>query len=366
MSKENLKFYQVKDNISVYNFKANGSFSKVKDIAEGSFGKVILVQKNNKSNYRDSKYFAIKINKRFRLLSKKKNLNNLQENKIEEETDKPKELNFIEIREMALMKTFKHENVLNLIEIHFDKPNRETWMLMDYIPTDLAEFFKENAKNPKVMNETFFKNISKQILSGVNYLHENMVIHRDLKLENILYDSDHNVVKIGDFGLSRKFDYEINNEYTNVGTPAYQPPELILGSAHYSSSFDIWSVGCILVAICTGKILFGAQNSLLGDNNSKAEDNNSLGILKLIIKIFGTLNDKNLPGFKTYPNSGILKNLTETKGFGLIKYIEDNQLFHFENGNFYDLIEKMLCIDPLKRISAKECLEHPWFNVSNI
>jgi len=366
MSKEKLKYYKVNDNISVYNFKVNGPLSKVKTLAEGSFGKVILAKKMNESNPWNSKYFAIKINKRFRLLSKKKDLNNLKENKIENETDKPKDLNFIETREVIFMKKFKHENVLNLIEFYIDKKSHETWILMDYIPTDLGQFFEENSKNKNVMNENFFKNISKQILRGVNYLHEIMIIHRDLKLENILYDSEHNVVKIGDFGLSRLFDYEVNNKYTNVGTPAYQPPELLLGLDHYSTSFDIWSVGCIFVAICTGKILFGEKNSLLVDTNSQIKDNNSLGVLKFIIKIFGTLNDKNLPGFNNYPNSGILKNLTETKGIGLINYIKAHQLFHFENDNFYDLIQKMICIDPIKRISAKECLEHPWLKDFNI
>lgn len=366
MSKENFKYYQANDNISVYNFKVNGPLSKVKNLAAGSFGKVILVQKKNKSNPGDSKYFAIKINRRFRMFSKKKGLNNLQEGKTKKETDKPKELNFIEIRELIFMKKIKHKNVINLKEFYIDKKNRETWILMDYIPTDLGQFFKENAKNPNIMNENYFKNISKQIISGVNYLHENMIIHRDLKLENILYDSDNNIVKIGDFGLSRQFDYEIDNKYTNVGTPAYQPPEIILGLSHYSTSFDIWSVGCILVAICTGKHLFGNRNSLLNESNSKVEDNNSLGVLKLIIKIFGSINDKNLPGFKNYPNSRILKNLAEVKGIGLINYIKKNQLFDFENDNFYNLIEKMLCIDPIKRISAEECLKHSWFNDVNI
>lgn len=365
MSEANLEYFKVNDNISVYNFKANGPFLKVKTLAEGSFGKVILVQKSDKIEPGDSKYFAVKINKRFKIISKKKDLINFQEDRTKKENDKPKELNFIEIRELIFMKKLKHKNVMNLKESYIDKKSRETWILMDYIPTDLGLFFKENKENPDVMNEIFFKNISKQILSGVNYLHENMIIHRDLKLENILYDSDNNVAKIGDFGLSRQFDYEIDNEYSNAGTPSYQPPELILGLTHYSTSFDIWSVGCILVTICTGKHLFGGKNSLLGESNSKAGDNNSLGVLKLIIKIFGSLNDKNLSGFKNYPNSGILKDLTETKGFGLINYIKKYKLFDFENSNFYNLIEKILCIDPIKRISAKECLEHPWFNDVN-
>ena len=88
-----------------------------------------------------------------------------------------------------------------------------------------------------------------------------------------------NLSKLDD-KIKLKFDYEVNNKYTNVGTPAYQPPELLLGLDHYSTSFDIWSVGCIFVAICTGKILFGEKNSLFGDRNSQVKDNNSLGVLK--------------------------------------------------------------------------------------
>ena len=359
MSKGKIKFYQVNDKNTYYKFRKN-IYIKKRTLGEGSFGKVILVERVNPSEPNDSKCFALKISKRFRKCSK------ISSASKKDEDEKPKELNFIEIRELTIMKKIKHPNVINLEEFNLCREEREVWILMDYVPTDLGKFYAKNKDNKDVMNENFFKNIAFQIINGANYLHQNMIMHRDLKLENILYDSEHNVAKIGDFGLSRQFDYEVNNKYTNVGTPAYQPPELLLGLDHYSTSFDIWSVGCIFVAICTGKILFGEKNSLLVDTNSQIKDNNSLGVLKFIIKIFGTLNDKNLPGFNNYPNSGILKNLTETKGIGLINYIKAHQLFHFENDNFYDLIQKMICIDPIKRISAKECLEHPWLKDFNI
>ena len=218
---------------------------------------------------------------------------------------------------------------------------------MEYIQTDLSKFFRENKENPNVMNENFLKNISFQILNGLNYLHENNIIHRDIKLENILYDPKNNIAKIGDFGLSRQFDYDLSVQYTDVGTYPYKPPELLLGLTHYTSSLDIWSTGCILVEICTGTHLFGQDNAL--------------GVMSLIYKIFGSLNDDILPGFKNYPSYRIFESLPETQGIGLVNYIKENQKFNFVNEDFYNLIEKMLCIDPLKRISAKECLAQKWF-----
>ena len=208
----------------------------------------------------------------------------------------------------------------------------------------------ENKDNKKVMNEEFFKKIAYQILQGINYLHQNRIMHRDLKLENILYDESKEICRIGDFGLSRQFDYDVTSQYTDVGTFPYKPPELILGLTHYSTAFDIWSIGCVFVEICTGRHLFG--------------EDNSLGVLKLMYKIFGSFNETILPGFKNFPSSKLLDNLPQTKGIGLINYIKSNQKFELSN-DFYDIIEKMLCINPMKRINAKECLTHPWFSNMN-
>ena len=250
------------------------------------------------------------------------------------------------------MKKIKHPNVINLVDYKFCHEDREVWILMDYLPTDLSKFYAENYANPRVMNEKFFKNIAHQILSGVNYLHQNRIIHRDLKLENILYDETKNIARIGDFGLSRQYDYDINCQYTNVGTYPYKPPELILGLSQYSTSFDIWSLGCIFVEIVINSHLFG--------------EDNELGVIKLMMNIFGTFNEKLLPGYKDFPNSKrLLENIQECQGIGLVNYIKKNQKFEFENENFYDLIVQMLCVDPTKRYSAKKCLEHPWFSEYN-
>ena len=89
--------------------------------------------------------------------------------------------------------------------------------------------------------------------------------------------------------------------------------------------------------------------------------NDPVGVLKLMYDIFGSFNDNVLPGYKNFPNSNLIMNLPEKKGFGLVEYIKKNKKFEFEKDDFYELIKRMLCIDPTKRISAKECLEHSWF-----
>jgi serine/threonine protein kinase len=342
MNKEEIEELEAKDNKSVYKFRKYGLLKKVYTLGEGSFGKVILAKKIGLSNQGDSKEFAIKISKGFKRFLEK----NKPEDKNKEE-ERRKELNFVELRELYIMKKIKHDNVINLLDFNWSRNDGQLYILMEYLQTDLYTFLRENRENPKVMNENFLKNISFQILNGLNYLHENNIIHRDIKLENILYDPKNNTAKIGDFGLSREFDYDVNDQFTDVGTYPYKPPELLLGLTHYSSSLDIWSAGCILVEICTGAHLFGQDNAL--------------GVISLIYKIFGSFNEDILPGFKNFPSSKILKSLPETQGIGLVGYIKKNQKFKFVNEDFYDLIEKMLRIDPVKRISAKDSLAHKWF-----
>ena len=339
-----MKFFDIDETKTIYDFKS-GSYKKEKTLGEGAFGKVLLVQKVSptKENTlsKDSYYFALKISKRFQKIKNGKK-SSKEDSKNEEV---PKEINFVELRELSTLKRLHHLNIINLIDYKLE--DTETWILMEYMNTDLMKFFAANKDNPKVMNEKFFKNIAYQILQGLNYLHSEQIIHRDIKLENILYDETNNIAKIGDFGLSRVFDYSLESQYTDVGTYPYKPPEILLGLKKYTTTFDIWSVGCLLVQICTMSLLFGA--------------NEPVGVLKLMYEIFGSFNDNVLPGYKKFPNANLIVNLPEKEGIGLIEYIKQNEKFKFENNDFYELISKMLCIDPTKRITAKECLNHPWF-----
>lgn len=344
-----MKFFDIDEDQTRFSLKS-GNYEKIKTLGEGSFGKVLLVQKENPDNEKtkkeDSYYFALKISKRFKKSSKSKK-NTKDDSKNNKEI--PHELNFVELRELMMLKKLCHSKHLNVVNfLDYKLLDTETWIIMEYLPTDLMGFYKDNKYNEKIMNEKFFKNIAHQILCGVNHLHSQQIIHRDLKLENIFYDDKANIAKIGDFGLSRIFDYSLESQYTDVGTYPFKPPEVLLGLRKYTTAFDIWSVGCLLVQICTMTLIFGA--------------NDPVGVLKLMYSIFGNFNDNILPGFSKFPNANLILNLPEKEGSGLREYIRMYKKFEFENDDFYDLIEKMLCIDPTKRITAKGCLSHRWFS----
>ena len=346
-----MESFDIDNNKEIYKLKS-GEYKKLKILGQGTFGKVLLVQKvlstNPNPSKEDSYYFALKISKKWQE-SKKGKKTEKEEAKHSKEI--PHEINFVELRELTILKKLSrlnHINVLHMIDYKLEPT--ETWILMEYIHTDLNKFFYSNKDNPNVMNEMFFKNIAYQIISGINHLHSQQIIHRDIKLDNILYDDKKNIAKIGDFGLSRIFDYNLETKYTNVGTLPYQPPEMLLGLRKYSIAVDIWPIGCILIEICTMRPLFAAENDL--------------GVLKLMYDIFGSFNDNVLPGYRTFPNANLISNLPEKEGSGLVEYIKKFKKFEFKDDKFFDLIKKMLCIDPTRRISAKDCLKHEWFTNS--
>ena len=140
-------------------------------------------------------------------------------------------------------------------------------------------------------------------------------------------------------------DYFIKHNVTHTHITT-QVAKLFINNIS-DTSLKTLVTGCLLVQICTMSLLFGA--------------NDSLGVIKLMYDIFGSFNDNVLPGYKKFPNANLIENLPEKEGIGLVEYVKQKQKFNFENNDFYDLITKMLCIDPTKRITAKECLTHPWF-----
>lgn len=110
------------------------------------------------------------------------------------------------------------------------------------------------------LEEKDAKVIFKQIVEAVNYLHDNHVVHRDLKLENILLDRESDQIKIIDFGFSTK----VKAVYTtrlpaNCGTPIYMCPDMASKKDHIAGASDIWALGVILFILLTGKLpFFGA------------------------------------------------------------------------------------------------------------
>lgn len=149
-------------------------------------------------------------------------------------------------QEIELLKTLNHRNIVKYLGTHKDKNKLN--IFLEYVPGGSLE----NIYKTYPMNENLIRVYTKQILEGVEYLHINNVIHRDLKAANILVDSK-GTCKLADFGSSKKFKESLQKtQYQSLcGTPYWMPPEVITQSGHNRHA-DIWSVGCTIYEMLLG------------------------------------------------------------------------------------------------------------------
>lgn len=149
-------------------------------------------------------------------------------------------------QEIALHRSINHQNVVKFYSFFEDSD-------FVYVVLELCRrrSLMELHKRRKAVTEPETRYYMKQIVLGVQYLHSNKIIHRDLKLGN-LFLTDEMEIKIGDLGLATKVDYDGERKKTLCGTPNYIAPE-VLGKKGHSYEVDIWSLGCIMYTLLVGK-----------------------------------------------------------------------------------------------------------------
>ncbi|EPR78029.1 Cell division protein kinase [Spraguea lophii 42_110] len=244
------------------------------------------------------------------------------------------------IREIKVLKSLKHKNIINIIDIVTNKikdkgnvyEKYEIFVVFPYVNTDLSRLIRK-----ELIKRDDMKYILLQIIEGLNYLHENNVIHRDLKSSNILVN-DNMEIKIADFGLARV--KSLKNDYTpGVVTLWYRPPEILLGSSNYDEKIDIWSYGVIAAEIFQGVVMF--------------QGNNEITQLEKIIGVLGTINERTF------------KNIQSTPYFSKFKLPQapvriDYALKGIESEKI-KFVKQILIIDPEKRPTTKEILKNVFF-----
>jgi cyclin-dependent kinase 9 len=157
------------------------------------------------------------------------------------------------LREIRILMLFKHKNIVNLLEIcrQYSRHKTSFYLVFEFCEHDLAGLLS-NLNVQFSLGEV--KQLMKQMLSGLYFIHQNKLIHRDLKAANILITKQ-GVLKLADFGLARAMSTARPghpNRYTNrVVTLWYRPPELLLGERNYGTSVDMWGAGCIMAEMWT-------------------------------------------------------------------------------------------------------------------
>ncbi|KAJ3318947.1 hypothetical protein HDV06_006936 [Boothiomyces sp. JEL0866] len=152
-------------------------------------------------------------------------------------------------QEILLMMRFNHPNIIKIYQV-IEAPE-DIYVVMEYAPGgDLSTYVGIHGR----LSEVEARRIFRQIISAIDFVHSSKVVHRDLKMENILLDHNRNAM-ITDFGLGRGFK---NNDYmkTFCGTPYYSAPEMVAGKPYNGIKTDIWAIGVILYVMVSGVLPF--------------------------------------------------------------------------------------------------------------
>ncbi|KAK4743394.1 hypothetical protein SAY87_001395 [Trapa incisa] len=153
-------------------------------------------------------------------------------------------------REILILRKLDHQNIIKLEGLITSRLSRSLHLVFEYMEHDLAGLA---ARPGEKFTEPQIKCYMKQLLSGLDHCHRQGILHRDIKGSNLLIDNN-GILKIADFGLASLFDPDCSIPLTSrVVTLWYRPPELLLGASHYGVEVDLWSTGCILGELYTGR-----------------------------------------------------------------------------------------------------------------
>eukprot|EP00092_Neocalanus_flemingeri_P011404 GFUD01012287.1.p1 GENE.GFUD01012287.1~~GFUD01012287.1.p1 ORF type:complete len:363 (-),score=81.00 GFUD01012287.1:85-1173(-) len=238
-------------------------------------------------------------------------------------------------RELRMLKHMKHENIIELLDCFTPHNNIEEFSEV-YMVTPLMDLDLNNIIKIQKLTDDQVKFIIYQIMRGLKYIHSAGIIHRDLKPSNMAVNEDCDL-KILDFGLARPTDAEMTGY---VATRWYRAPEIMLNWMHYTQTVDIWSVGCIMAELLTGRPLFPGDDQI--DQITK------------VLNICGT------------PTNETLSKITSEEAILYIRSLPTMEKKDFQtvfpgaNPLAIDLLEKMLEVDADKRITAEQTLSHPY------
>lgn len=248
-------------------------------------------------------------------------------------------------RECKYLSELAHPNIIHLLGV-FTSKDQNINLVLEYLPMgDLEAIIK--SKDALRYGPADIKAWMLMVNRAVWWCHENHVLHRDIKPNNIFVASD-GTLKLADFGLARGM-VDPDPRYamtTNVITMFYRPPELVYEVRYYTGKVDVWSVACVHAELLTGNFFLPCERPI--------------ELLSLICDIFGHPTEKNWTGVSKLP---LWKNLTG----GLTSFKELTpksrlmEIWKTRDEQEGDLLWHMFSLDPNKRFSERQVLEHPYW-----
>ena len=247
------------------------------------------------------------------------------------------------LREINTLLKAQHPNIVTVREIVVGSNMDKIFIVMDYVEHDLKSLMEMMKAKNQVFIQEEVKCLMQQLLQAVAHLHDNWILHRDLKTSNLLL-SHRGILKVGDFGLAREYGSPLK-EYTSlVVTLWYRAPELLLGEKLYSTPIDLWSVGCIFAELLRMEALFPGRSES--------------DLLNRIFKELGTPSDRVWPGYSKLP-------MVEKIPFAHYPVNNLRQRFRLSVTDLgIELLKKFLTYDPAQRITAEDALKHNYFTES--
>lgn len=244
------------------------------------------------------------------------------------------------IREVKYLQELSHPNVISLLAV-FSSKNQNLCIVLEFVEGGDLETLIRNTQGI-TYGTAEIKAWMGMLSRAVWFCHENFVLHRDIKPNNLFIAGD-GELKLADFGLARSFADPGRNMSYNVITRWYRPPELLYGARYYSGVVDIWSVAMVFAELIL-RIPF-----LAGETD--------LGQIDLISKAIGTPTEDNWPGVTNL--EGYIK---PDKVTALLPREYFLRTFATAGPIGVDLLMSMMKLDPRKRSTARQVLEHKWWS----
>ncbi len=243
------------------------------------------------------------------------------------------------VREIKHLQELSHPNIITLHSV-FSSKDQNLNLVLEYLPLGDLEMLIRDTEHIRY-GAADIKAWLGMLTRAIWFCHENFVLHRDIKPNNLLIAAD-GEVKLADFGLARSFSDPYRPMTSNVITRWYRPPELLFGAQHYSGAVDVWSVGLVLAELVI-RTPYIAGNSEIHQ-------------IQLICQAVGTPTEENWPGVSKLPEYTVNKVAVPLRGRD--HYMT---LFGTLGSEGVDLLMKTLSLDPKKRITARDMLKHDWW-----